>query len=133
MKRRLMGLALSCSYLIFVVVLALAEAASPDPLQEKAVLVGALAVFVCGYVAFWWTSMDDDGWTCQRSPVRAGLALGLCAISVGLTLLHFQVYGYLLIYCGVVMVGILPPTRAWLGAVGVAAVTVAFILATGSR
>src|SRR5438046_4791167 len=120
MKRRLMGLALSCSYLVFVVVIALAEVASPDPVGEKAVIVAVLALFICGYVAFWWSSMDDHGWTCVRSPLRAGLAVGLCAITIGLTLHQFQVYGYLLIYCAVVIVGILPPTRGWLAAVGVA-------------
>jgi two-component system sensor histidine kinase DesK len=133
MKRRMMGLALSCSYLVFVVVVAFAEVTTPDPVPEKVVVEAALALFIAGYVAFWYTSMDDRGWTCERSPVRTGLAIGLCAITVGLSFLDFQVFGYLLIYCGVSIVGLFSARRGWLAAGGTAVVSVAFILATRSK
>jgi two-component system sensor histidine kinase DesK len=133
LKRRLMGLALSCSYLVFVVIIAFAEATTPDPLSEKVVVEAALALFIAAYVAFWYTSMNDRGWTCERSPLRTGLAVGLCAIATCLSFLDFQVFGSLLIYCGVSIVGLFSARRGWLAAVGTAVASVAFILATGSK
>src|SRR5437879_6069698 len=105
-KRRLMGLGLSCSYLVFVVVIAIAEVVSSDPVLEKVATNVALALFVAGYIAFWYTSMTDEGWTCDTSWVRISLAVGLWAITLGLCLVHFQVFGFLLIFSAAVVAGI---------------------------
>ena len=132
-KRRLMGLGLSCSYLVFVVVIAIAEVVSPDPVLEKVATVAALALFVAGYIAFWYTSMSEEGWTCEPSWVRTGLAVGLWAITLGLCLVHFQVFGFLLIFSAAVVAGIFGGRAVVPALAGVVAVSVVFIPATRSN
>src|SRR5438105_11860602 len=127
-----MGLGLSCSYLIFVVVIAIAEVVSTDPSVEKFTTVAMLALFIAGYIAFWATSMSDQGWTCETSWVRIGLAVGLWAITLGLSLVHFQVFGYLLIFAAAVAAGIFRGRAALLAIAGVIATSVVFIPATRS-
>src|SRR5216117_1709234 len=127
-----MGLGLSCSYLIFLVVIAMAEAVSSDPAPEKLATIAALALFIAGYIAFWWTSMTEMGWTCEPSWLRIGLAVGLWAITLALCLVHFQVFGYMLIFAAAVVSGLFSGRAAVLALVAVLGVSVAFISATRS-
>src|SRR5437868_2498204 len=133
MKRRLMGMGISFSYLVFVLGIAGAELTTPDPVLVKVAVEATLAIFIAAYVAFWWGSMGERGWTCEASPLRMSLVAGLWAIGTGLSLFHFEVFGYLLIYCGVSVVGLLPARRGWLAVLGAAAATVVLILGTRSR
>ncbi|MBO0686075.1 MAG: sensor histidine kinase, partial [Candidatus Dormibacteraeota bacterium] len=122
-------MALTCSYLIFVVVLAIGVAVGPDRAAAKAAMIGALAIFVAAYVAFWHTSITDHGWTCDFTWLRAGLAALICAISVVLALVHFEEFGYLFMFCSVVMAGLLPPRTGWIAVLGVGAATLLMIYA----
>jgi two-component system sensor histidine kinase DesK len=132
-KRRLLGLALSCGYLVFVLVIAAGEAASSDPPLEKVALIGALGLFIAAYVAYWATSMSDHGWTCEVTWARIAMAATLWAITLALCAVHFQLFGYLLIFAAVVVAGLAGVRTAWIGVLATAALALVLIEATGAE
>ncbi|MBO0687029.1 MAG: hypothetical protein J2P45_28090, partial [Candidatus Dormibacteraeota bacterium] len=121
---------MTCSYLVFVLVIAAGVLAGSDGAATKAAMISGLAFFIAAYVAFWYTSMTDRGWTCDFTWTRTGLAVAVCAVSVGLALVRFQTFGYLLIFCAVLLPGLLPPRTGWIAVLGAGAATVLLIYAT---
>ncbi|MBO0687280.1 MAG: hypothetical protein J2P45_29375, partial [Candidatus Dormibacteraeota bacterium] len=121
---------MTCSYLVFVLVIAAGVVLGADPAAAKAAMIGGLAIFVAAYVAFWYTSMTDRGWSCDLTWSRVGLAVVICAVSVCLAFVRFQDFGYLLIFCAVVLPGLLPPRVGWLAVLGAGAATLLLIFAT---
>jgi two-component system, NarL family, sensor histidine kinase DesK len=132
-RRRLITLAYSCSYLVFLVFVIAAELASGDSPLAKVAIVTALAVFIAGYIAFWATSVTDQGWTSRTSGVQLGLGAGLVAITVGLSLVQFRVFGYLFIYCAAVVTAMASGRLVWAAGVGVATASILLMLATGTN
>jgi two-component system, NarL family, sensor histidine kinase DesK len=123
-----MGLFFSCSYLIFVLLIAAAELAGDDPAPAKAATTAALAAFIAGYVVFWASSMTEGGWIGAWSWHRGLVALALIAIAVGLSLHHFQTFGYMLIFAAVVVAGLLPPRVGWIAVLGFSAMVLLLVL-----
>jgi two-component system, NarL family, sensor histidine kinase DesK len=123
-----MGLFFSCSYLIFVLLIAAGELAGDDGAAAKAVTTAALAAFIAGYVVFWAATVTDRGWTWDVTWSRALLALALIAITVGLSVHHFETFGYMLIFGAVVVAGLLPPRVGWIAVLGFSAMVVGLIV-----
>lgn len=132
LSRRMTGMFLTCSYLVFVVVIAVGEAVGSDPVAARAAVVGALALFVAAYTAFWWSTMAGGGWDCDFSWSRTGLAAVVCAVSVGLALVRFEAFGYLFIYCTVVLAGLLPLRTSWIAMLAVGTATLLMIFVSHS-
>jgi hypothetical protein len=130
-RRRLFGLFFSCVYLVFLSYMVIGELQTRDSRLEQVITLSTLAVFVVGYVTYWWTSMTDEGWTCPASRLRTAVGVGLCAIALGLTLLDFQIFGGLLIFACPVLAGMLPGRPAALAVFAVSAVELGFIHQAG--
>jgi two-component system sensor histidine kinase DesK len=127
-RRRFVGLFFTCIYLVFVAYIVIGELESRDSRAEQVATLAVLALFVAGYVAFWNTMITQQGWHCERPRLRAGIGAGLCAIALGLSLVDFQTFGGLLIYCAAVVAGMLQGRQAVLAVFAVTAVVVVFIL-----
>jgi two-component system sensor histidine kinase DesK len=117
-------------YLVFVAFIALDEVIAGHSRLEQVVTLAALAFFVVLYVGFWSTRMTGRGWTSELSRQSVGLAAGLCLIAVSLSLVRFQTFGYLMIFCSAALAGLFPGRWVWLGVLGPPVATALLTLAT---
>ena len=117
-------------YLVFIAFIALDEVIAGHSRLEQVVTLAALALFVVLYVGFWSTRMTSRGWTSDLSRRSVGLAAGLCVIAVSLSLVRFQTFGYLMIFCSAALAGLFPGRWVWLGVLGPPAATALLTLVT---
>jgi two-component system sensor histidine kinase DesK len=117
-------------YLVFVVFIAFDEVVAGHSRLEQVVTLSALSLFVVLYVGFWSTRMTSRGWSSELSLGSAGLVAGLCLVAVSLSLVRFQTFGYLMIFCSAALAGLFPGRWMWLGVLGPPVATALLTLAT---
>lgn len=93
---RYYGLFFAIGWLVFLLLAVVNELTGPHPVALKAATVAAAGVFVAVYLWFWLTLYGSGG---QK---RAFVAVAvLCALAVANSLVTFDVWGGMFIYCGV--------------------------------
>jgi two-component system sensor histidine kinase DesK len=125
-RGRRWGLVFAGGYLLYLIPAIYGEATAPTPIQTRALVLGALGLFVAGYVWYWLNRAYEP-----RLPRETLVLLaGLCAIATGVTL-YDSGWLALFIYCVVVAGASSWERRSALGLVlGVLLLAVAMAIAT---